>query len=411
MNLSPTSRTLFLVQIGTFVSGLIVIVCCCLYLSAYPKSPEPEGVSAIACATLAFALLSTITTLVLVLRQKSGRTLNAAIEGSWVGFAILMWVLAAVGGIAKPANGMTNASCKVLPSGKSTDDKNYLRACQSMFASTAFCIVSALFFIATAGILITFAIQRAVRDKKAAQVKVGGTYQLGPSPSQYRRAEQHGHNPTEEPKHDDIEAGSPSVNRAHSTTAPGTPATPAVQTTPGTSVMAPATTSITHGGSFSQNVYQAPAMSTPTPGLATPAPAIAHATGVSSPYNTYPNGGHVPQASYQSAVSGGYDHNTVASNANPSGGYFAQGTGHVQQPSAMSNMSASGYDQYNPYSNSGNVYPQQMLYPQQAAQEGGYPMMGPPHQQSPYGTQYMNQQAPGPGPPTPVMAMPRPEHF
>ncbi|KAG9327224.1 hypothetical protein KVV02_002677 [Mortierella alpina] len=408
MNLSPTSRTLFLVQIGTFVSGLIVIVCCCLYFSAYPKSPEAEGVSAIACATLAFALISTITTLVLVLRQKSGRTLNAAIEGCWVGFAILMWILAAVGGIAKPANGMTNVSCKVLPSGKSTDDKNFLRACQSMFASTAFCIVSALFFIATAGILITFAIQRAVRDKKAAQVKVGGTYQLGPSPSQYRRAEQHGDNPTEEPKHGDMETGSPSA--AHSTTAPATPATPAALATPGSLVMAPATTSITHGGSFSQNVYQTPVMTTPAPVLATPAPAMAlpHATGASSPYNTYSSGGHVPQASYQSAVSGGYDYNTVASNANPSGGYFAQGTGHVQQPS---NMSASAYDQYNAYSSSGNVYPQQMPYPQQTTQEGGYPMMGPPHQQSPYGTQYMNQQPQGQGPQTPVMAMPRPEHF
>ncbi|KAF9960658.1 hypothetical protein BGZ72_006389 [Mortierella alpina] len=410
MNLSPTSRTLFLVQIGTFVSGLIVIVCCCLYLSAYPKSPDAQGVSAIACATLAFALISTITTLVLVLRQKSGRTLNAAIEGCWVGFAILMWILAAVGGIAKPANGMTNVSCKVLPSGKSTDDKNYLRACQSMFASTAFCIVSALFFIATAGILITFAIQRAVRDKKAAQVKVGGTYQLGPSPSQYRRAEQHSDNPTEEPKHGDLEAASPSTHPAHST-APATPATPAAQATPGTSVMAPAATSITHGGSFSQNVYQTPVMTSAAPVLATPAPAMAlpHSNGTSSPYNTYPSGAHVPQASYQSAASGGYDYNTVASNANTSGGYFPQGTGHVQQPSAMSNMSAAGYDQYNPYSSNGNVYPQQVPYPQQTTQEGGYPMMGPPHQQSPYGTQYMSQ--PAPGPQTPVMAMPRPEHF
>lgn len=408
MNLSPTSRTLFLVQIGTFVSGLIVIVCCCLYFSAYPKSPEAEGVSAIAGATLAFALISTITTLVLVLRQKSGRTLNAAIEGCWVGFAILMWILAAVGGIAKPANGMTNVSCKVLPSGKSTDDKNYLRACQSMFASTAFCIVSALFFIATAGILITFAIQRAVRDKKAAQVKVGGSYQLGPSPSQYRRAEQHGDNPTEEPKQGDMEAGSPS---AHPTTAPATPATPAVRATPSTSVMAPATTSVTHGGSFSQNVYQTPVLTSPAPALATPAPpmALPHTTGASSPYNTYQSGSHVPQASYQSA--GGYDYNTVASNANPSGGYFSQGTGHVQQPSAMSNMSTPAYDQYNPYTSSGNVYPQQSSYPQQATQEGGYPMMGPPHQQSPYGTQYMNQQPQGQGPQTPVMAMPRPEHF
>ncbi|KAG0203448.1 hypothetical protein BGX28_004275 [Mortierella sp. GBA30] len=409
MNLSPTSRTLFLVQIGTFLAGFIVVVCCCLYLSAYPKSPDAEGVSAIACATLAFALISTITTLVLIIRQKSGRSINAAIEGCWVGFAVLVWILAAVGGIAKPANGMTNVSCKVLPSGKDTDDKNFMRACQSMFASTAFCIVSALFFIATAVILIIFSIQRAVRDKKAAQVKVGGTYQLGPSPSQYRRAEQNGENPTEEPK--DVEATSPSTDPS---VVAATPTTLAASVDHGSSVMAPAMTNVTHGGNFSQNMYQDPVITTPAAIPATPAPAMTlpHSTMPSSPYNTYASGGHVPQASFQSAVSGGYDYNPNA------GTYFTPSTGHVQQSSAMSNLSASAYDQYNPYSSNGNLYPQQshptqqqqMPYPQQTMQQGVYPMMGPPDQQSPYGTQYVNQPM-SQGPQTPLMAMPRPEHF
>ncbi|KAG0260612.1 hypothetical protein BG011_001741 [Mortierella polycephala] len=442
MNFSPTSRTLFLVQLGAFFAGIIVVVCNCLYLSAYPKSPEPEGVSAIACATLAFALFSTIMTLVLLLRQKSGRTINTVIEGCWVGAAILLWILAAAGGIAKPANNMTNVSCKVLPTGKDTDDKNYIRACQSMFASTAFCIVSALFFIAIAGLLITFSIQKAVRDKKAAQVKVGGTYQLGPSPSMHRRAEQAKETSTEEPK--DEEAGS-------STTAP-------IQSTPGTTIMTPATTSVTHGGTFSENVYQDPFLTAPTPapGIAVlsppPAAMVPHtAAGTPSPYNTLPpsgENGHVPQGSYQSA-NGGYDYNTVASNnaynnntthSNNGGGYFGPVTGgHAQQASAMSNMSASAYDQYSPYASTGNMFPpqsqqqqppsvqqqqqqqQQMAYPPQTMPQGSFPMMGPPHSQSPYGTQYMHQQhqqqqqhqsVPMPqGQQTPVMEMPRPEYF
>ncbi|KAG0053236.1 hypothetical protein BGZ83_001474 [Gryganskiella cystojenkinii] len=409
MNISPTSRTLFLVQIGSFFSGLIVVVCCCLYLSAYPKSPDGGSVSAVACATLVFALMSTLTTLVLVFRQKSGRTMNATIEGCWVGFALLVWILASVGGIAKPANDMTNVSCKILPStGKHTDDQNFIRACQSMFASTAFCIVSVLFFLATAGLLITFAIQRAVRDKKASQVKVGGSYQLGPSPSQYRLAEQNGELPTsEEPK--DV-------------TSPSTDPTTTTATTvamPGTSVLAPATTmGSTGGGHFSENVYQDPVQTTSPPTVATPpAVVLPHNGNNVSPYNTYQsNGGeagHVPQGSYQSAIAtggvGSYDYN-VSGYGNQ--GYMPQpGSGHVQQGSAMSNMSASAYDGYPTYGSSNNLYQQQpplQTFPQQTG--GSYPMMmGPPHQHSPYGNQYMGQ--PGQQSTGPVMAMPRPEHY
>lgn len=402
MNLSPTSRTLFLVQFGSFVAGLIVVVCCCLYLNAYPKSPDGGSISAIACATLAFGIISTVTTLVLVLRQKSGRTINAAIEGCWVGFALLVWILAAIGGIAKPANGMTNVSCKVLPStGKDTDDKNFIRACQSMFASTAFCIISALLFMATAGILITFSIQRAIRDKKASKVTVGGSYPLGPSPSQYRHAEQNGELPSsDEPKDDHVTSPS---------TAPTT-------TAPGTSVLTPATTMRTTGdGHFSENVYQTPVMAAATPALTT-LPAVAvPANGGVSPYNTYQSGnGHIPQGSYQSA-SGGYDYGSYHGTSSGYGnqGYLPQpGAGHVQQGSAMSNMSASAYDGYPTYGSSNNLYGQQTYPPQQQQQLGGggsYPpmMMGPPHQHSPYGNQYMGQSGPEP----PAMAMPRPEHY
>ncbi|KAF9434674.1 hypothetical protein BGZ76_007622 [Entomortierella beljakovae] len=383
MNFSPTSRVLFLVQLGSFFSGLIVVVCCCLYVSAYPKSPEAGSVSAIACATLAFALISTLVTLVLAIRQKSGRTIKASIEGCWVGLAAAIWILASIGGIAKPANDMKNVSCKVLPSGKDTDDKNYIRACQSMFASTAFCILSALFFIATAGLLIVFSIQRAVRDKKAAKVQVGGSYQLGPSPSQYHEAEQAHESPIEESK--DVEAPSPSANLSTTTTAPGT------------SVLAP--TSATAGGTFSENVYQDPIITTPASVATPPAvAAISHSPGT-SPYNTFPNGGHMPQASYQSTTMG-YNYNTTLGSNN--GGYSGQ---HVPFGSTDSNVSTSGYNQYhpNPYANSGNMYPPQ---PQN---QGVYPMMGTPHQQSPYGTHYMNQQQQGQH--TPVMEMPRPEHY
>ncbi|GJJ76289.1 hypothetical protein EMPS_08648 [Entomortierella parvispora] len=405
MNLSPTSRTLFLVQLGSFFSGLIVVVCCCLYLSAYPKSPDNGSISAIACATLVFALISTLTTLVLVFRQKSGRTINATIEGCWVGFALLVWILAAVGGIAKPANNMTNVSCKVLPStGKDTNDKNFMRACQSMFASTAFCIISALFFMATAGILITFSVQKAVRDKKASQVKVGGTYQLGPSPSEYRRAEENGELPgSEEPKNAE---DSPPISHP---TATG----------PGTSLLSPATTmGATTGGRFSDNVYQDPSLTTGAPIVATPpAVAVPHSGGV-SPYNTYQgSGGHIPQASYPSPAGGvgpsGYNYGSHHGNTSSynNQGYLPQpGAGHVQQGSAMSNMSASAYDGYQTYDSSNNPYGHQ-TYPQQQQPVGGtYPMMmGPPHQQSPYGNQYQSQS--GPTPSTLVMAMPRPEHF
>ncbi|KAF8939198.1 hypothetical protein BGZ47_008266 [Haplosporangium gracile] len=430
MNFSPTSRTLFLVQIGTFFSGLIVLICCCLYVSAYPKSPDAGSVSGIAIGTLIFSLISTIVTLVLVLRQKSGRTVNAAIEGSWVGVAILLWVLASVGGIAKPANNMTRVSCKVLPSGDDTDDKNYIRACQSMFASTAFCISSAILFIVTAVILITFSIQRAVQEKKAAQIKVGGSYALAPSPSEYRRAEQNGEVPTtagsEEPK--DIEATSSATDPA-----------------PATSTVA---------GGFSENVYQDPVLPTTTPavahstlgaGVATPAPVhVSAAANPHSGYNTYTstgNSGHVLQPSYQSA-SNLYDHNnTVTSHPNQgsNNGYLGQRlSGHFQQSSAMSNMSANAYDQYNPYASAGNLYAnqqpqlqqqqpyqqqqlyqqqQQPMYPQQTMgphSQGTYPMMGPPHQQSPYGAQYINnnqQHLQPQGPYPPIMAMPQPEHF
>ncbi|KAG0294893.1 hypothetical protein BGZ96_000217 [Linnemannia gamsii] len=429
MNFSPTSRTLFLVQLCTFFSGLIVVICCCLYVSAYPKSPDAGSLSGIAIGTLIFGLISTIATLVLVLRQKSGRTVNAAIEGSWVGVAIILWILASVGGIAKPANNMTHASCKVLPSGKDTDDKNFIRACQSMFASTAFCILTAILFIVTAVLLIIFSIQKAVRDKKAAQVKIGGSYALGPSPSEYRRAEQNGDvlatTGSEEPK--DIEAAT----------------LPATQ---------PAPVAISTGGGFSENVYQDPVLPTTTPaatystlgaGVATPAPVHMSATAdPHSGYNTYTstgNSGHVLQPSYQSA-SNLYDYNnTVTSHPNQgsNNGYLGQGSGHFQQSSAMSNMSANAYDQYNPYASAGNLYAnqppqqqqqpyqqqpyqQQPMYPQQSMgphSQGTYPMMGPPNQQSPYGTQYMNnnqppqQQQQQQGPYPPIMAMPQPEHF
>ncbi|KAI8347369.1 hypothetical protein B0O80DRAFT_465502 [Mortierella sp. GBAus27b] len=355
MNLSPTSRTLFLVQIGTFFSGLIVVICCCLYVSAYPKSPDAGSVSPIAGGTLAFALVSTIATVVLIFRQKSGRSVNTNLEGVWVGLAIVLWTLAAVGGIAKPANDMRNVSCKVLPDGKDTDDKNYMRACQSMFASTAFCILSILLHITMAVILVIFSVQKALREKKAAQVKVGGSYQLAPSPSDYRRAEQAHDVPTEEPK--DEEATSPSTD-------------PAASPAPGTSVLSPATTGAgISEGNFSKSVYEDPVATTAEP-ITSPAPVAA-------------TSGHMPQPSYQTTV-GGYEN----------AGYFGQGTtGHVQQGSAVSNMS------YHPQGGSSSMYP---------PNSGGYPMMGMPHQSSPYGNQYQPQPS---GSQTPIMEMPRPEHF
>lgn len=375
MNLSPTSRTLFLVQIGTFFVGVIVIVCNCLYVSAYPKSPDAGSLSGIAIGTLAFALFSTLTTLVLILRQKSGRTITAALEGSWVGLAIVLWILAAVGGIAKPANGMTHVSCKVLPDGKSTDDKNFIRACQSIFASTAFCIVSALFFMATAGLLLTFSFQRAARDRKAAKVKVGGTYALGPSPSQYRRAEQNGEVPTETPK-DEESTGANAAER---------------------DILL--SESATATGGFSENVYRTPVLTyaaTPAP-VSAPAPVaspVNHTPAVQMPYNTYSSGHGHAQPSYHSQA-GSYDYST----------------GHVQQGSTLSNPGV--YDQFNTGYPPMQSYPPQMqMQPMQQAQQmpmQQMPMQQVPMQQIPYGQQYSN--APPPHQTTPIMTMPRPEHF
>ncbi|KAF9423761.1 hypothetical protein BGZ94_008186 [Podila epigama] len=426
MNLSPTSRTLFLVQIGTFFSGLIVVVCNCLYISAYPKSPDAGSISAIAGGTLAFALFSTLTTLILVFRQKSGRTISAALEGGWVGLAIVLWILAAVGGIAKPANGMTRISCKVLPDGTGTDDKNFIRACQSIFASTAFCIVSALFFMATAGILIVFSFQRAARDRKAAKVKVGGSYELGPSPSQYRRAQQEQEGTTETPK-DEESTGANAVERdtlLNSTagattpipaTATATPTAASATTATPTAAAAAAATSTTAGGVFSENVYRTPVLTHATTLAVTspsgfPAPAAnvqSGGGGVQVPYNGYVSGQHVPQASYHSQqMLTGYEY--------PIGG------GHVQQGSALTELSVVGYEQ-----------PQQQLQPQPQQQQQQqvplpyttYPQMQPVYQQqqlyppmqqttpygtvhSPYGTVHAPYQQPAP-----AMEMPRPEHF
>ncbi|KAF9092020.1 hypothetical protein BGX29_010650 [Mortierella sp. GBA35] len=189
MALTPTSITLFLVQIGTFFSNVIVAICCGLYVSSYPKSPEPQALSPIALGTLAFACLSSLVTLLLILRQKSGKTMRAIFEAAWIFFAIAMWILAAIGGIIKPPNGMSNVSCKVLPDGKETSDGNFIRACQAMFASTAFCIVSALFFIVTAVMLFVFSVKSSVRNRKNRKNQVGGHYKLTTTLSQYRRAE------------------------------------------------------------------------------------------------------------------------------------------------------------------------------------------------------------------------------
>ncbi|KAF9926805.1 hypothetical protein FBU30_003683 [Linnemannia zychae] len=189
MALMPTSITLFLVQIGTFFANIIVAICCGLYVSSYPKSPNAEKLSPIALGTLAFACLSSLVTLILIFRQKSGRTMRAIFESTWIFFAIAMWILAAVGGIIRPPNGMSNVSCKVLPDGKETSDANYIRACQAMFASTAFCIVSALFFIATAIMLFVFSVKTTWRNRKNRKNQVGGHYKLTTTLSQYRRAE------------------------------------------------------------------------------------------------------------------------------------------------------------------------------------------------------------------------------
>ncbi|KAF9903936.1 hypothetical protein BX616_001478 [Lobosporangium transversale] len=189
MKLTPTSITLFLVEIGTFFSELIVAICCGLYVSSYPKSSEATSLSGIAIGTFAFAILSTLATAVLILRQKYGKTMRAIFESAWVIFATTMWILAAIGGIAYPPNGMSNVSCKILPNGTETSDPNYTRACQSMFASTAFCIVTALFYIATMIMLFVYSVKRTYHDRKSKKKQVGGHYKLSMTPSQYRRSE------------------------------------------------------------------------------------------------------------------------------------------------------------------------------------------------------------------------------
>ncbi|KAG0068449.1 hypothetical protein BGZ90_000577 [Linnemannia elongata] len=189
MALMPTSISLFLVQIGTFFANIIVAVCVGLYVSSYPKSPDAQPLSPIAIGTLAFACLSSLITLILIFRQKSGKTMRAFLESTWIFLAIALWILAAVGGIIRPPNGMSNVSCKVLPDGKDTSDANYIRACQAMFASTAFCIVSALFFIATAIMLSVFSAKSSWRNRKNRKNQVGGHYKLTTTLSQYRRAE------------------------------------------------------------------------------------------------------------------------------------------------------------------------------------------------------------------------------
>lgn len=189
MQLSPTSISLFVVQILTFFSVLIVAICCGLYVSTYPHSPEAESLSPIALATFAFSIISLLMTIFLALRHKSGKTVRTIVESAWVLFATTLWALAGVGAIIRPPNNMGHISCKVLPSGKDTDDKNYIRACQSMFASTAFCLVSALLFGAMAILLMVFSVRRSVQDRKKKGKQVGGTYALSMTPSQYRRAE------------------------------------------------------------------------------------------------------------------------------------------------------------------------------------------------------------------------------
>ncbi|KAG0275500.1 hypothetical protein BGZ95_008719 [Linnemannia exigua] len=159
MALMPTSITLFLVQIGTFFANIIVAICCSLYVSSYPKSPDAQKLSPIAIGTLAFACLSSLVTLILIFRQKSGKTMRAIFESTWIFLAIALWILAFVGGIIRPANGMVTASCKVLPDGTTeTSDSNYIRACQAM-------------------------------NRKSRNNQVGGHYKLTQTLSQYRRAE------------------------------------------------------------------------------------------------------------------------------------------------------------------------------------------------------------------------------
>ncbi|KAF8932929.1 hypothetical protein EDD21DRAFT_374205 [Dissophora ornata] len=252
MSLSPTSITLFLVQIGTFFSGLIVVICCCLYVSAYPKSPNAQSLSPIALGTLAFSLLSTLLTIILILRQKSGHTIRSIVESAWIILATALWILAAVGGIIQPPNGMSNASCKVLPEasgGKDTDDANYIRACQSMFASTAFCIMTALFFIATAILRFVFSVKRSFKERKNKRKPVGGHYKLSMTPSQYRKAQKETELDEEEKGlkgAGEHEEDANNNNNGHSQGG-----------------------SVTEG-SFSENVYRDPVISTPSATFSAP---------------------------------------------------------------------------------------------------------------------------------------------
>ncbi|KAG0231481.1 hypothetical protein BGW42_000233 [Actinomortierella wolfii] len=433
MNLSPTSRTLFLVQIGTFCAGVIVIACQCLYISAYPKSPDAGSLSGISIATLIFALISTLATAVLALRQKAGRTIKAWIEGVWCGIATLFWILASIGGIAKPANDMRNITCRVLPDGNRTDDSNFKRACQSSFASTAFCIVSALLFIATCGLLITFSIQRKIREKKASQVKVGGHYTLAPSPSEYRRAEQAAKD--EEEQHE----GKGNHSRTSTSNRPEASGATAAELQP-----------LEEGHSsieLPENVYKDPVLPTTTAAAAasvsSPAPVVAApATSTLSPaplpyhhqqFSSQGSGhhfaagsdpGHMQYPSYQSNA-GGYGYNTSdPQNANTNAYLGPQGSGHVQQASQMSGISAGGGYGMGTFSHSQYPSVSHSQYPSATGATPGavYPLMpGAPefyHQQPDFQTQGSglntiippsHQQQPSNQ--VPYGTMPRPEHF
>ncbi|KAG0357700.1 hypothetical protein BGX24_006157, partial [Mortierella sp. AD032] len=117
-------------------------------------------------------------------------TMRAILDSTWIFLAIALWILAFVGGIIRPANGMVTVSCKVLPDGTTeTSDSNYIRACQAMFASTAFCLVSALLSIVTAVMLFVFSVKSSWRNRKSRNNQVGGHYKLTQTLSQYRRAE------------------------------------------------------------------------------------------------------------------------------------------------------------------------------------------------------------------------------
>ncbi|KAG0260604.1 hypothetical protein DFQ27_003452 [Actinomortierella ambigua] len=463
MNLSPTSTTLFLVQIGTFFAGVIVITCLSLYISAYPNSPNAGGLSGISIATLIFALISTVATAVLALRQKAGRTIKAWMEGVWCGVATVFWILASAGGIASPANDMRNVTCKVLPDGKEIDDANYKRACQASFAATAFCIVSALLFMATCALLVIFSIQRKVREKKASAVKVGGNYTLAPSPSQYRRAEQAAKDEEEQQEGKEGHSRTSSSNRPEASGATAAELQPLEENRSSielpenvyrdpviaTSATATATATAT---TTPNTIAASPSVTSPAPALVaaapmsstmTPAQASFHhqqfsSQGNGNPYVTGGDPGHVQYPGYQSNMGGyGYNGNVYDNNSAYLG---PQGSGHVHQGSQMSGVSGGGgyglstfshaqypsasHSQYPSVSHSqypsatggsapGAVYPlmpgapefyhqqQQQQQPQDYLNQGsGLNTIVPPsHQQSPSSSG------------APYGTMPRPEHF